>query len=274
MSGHVKSRGGDGAAAVRVRFAAGDATLPAHVRLADALRAAITSGELLPGDALPGDAALMDATGLARGTVRQAVAALRAEGLVRTRQGARTTVLSRPRLQPFSELLSFSAWARQIGAEPSARVVELGRRAVDDRLADELRVERGAPCWTLLRIRLLDGRPVLVERAVYPEAIGALLVEADLERGSVYEALAASGVVVASGHHRISATAADDDDAALLGLRVGAPVLRQERTVFAADGAPIEFSDDRWRGDAIVLDAANSVQGTQLARRPPAPSGR
>jgi DNA-binding GntR family transcriptional regulator len=46
-------------------------------------------------------------------------------------------------------------------------------------------------------------------------------------------------------------------------------LLRQERTVFASDGTPIEHSDDRWRGDAIVLDAVNSVQGSQLARRAP-----
>ena len=250
------------------RYAALDGDRPAHVRLADALRAAIEQGDLHPGDALPGESALTRATGLSRGTVRQAVATLRAEGLVQTRQGARTTVLARPRHQPFSELLSFSAWARTLGATPSARVVELGRRAAPDELADELRIEPGAPCWMLLRVRLLDGVPTLVERAAYPEAIGALLVDADLAAGSVYATLAERGVEVVSGRHRISAVGADADIAELLEVRPGTPLLRQERTVFAADGTPIEFSDDRWRGDAIVLDAANSVQGSQLARHP------
>mgnify|MGYP006268145291 CR=1 FL=1 len=267
MSSHVKRDDAVTTTVVAKRFDKVGGEVPAHVRLATALRATIESGDLQPGDALPGDAALMAATGLARGTVRQAVAALRAEGLVQTRQGARTTVLARPRLQPFSELLSFSSWARELGLTPSARVVELGRRAVADELADALRIDRGTPCWMLLRVRLLDGAPVMVERAAYPEAIGALLVEADLEAGSVYATLAERGIAVASGHHRISAIAADAETAALLDLRQGAPLLRQERTVFAADGSPIEFSDDQWRGDAIVLDAANSVQGSQLARR-------
>ncbi|MFM7553489.1 MAG: GntR family transcriptional regulator, partial [Actinomycetota bacterium] len=110
MSSHVKGP----AEAAAARLAAGDG--PAHERLAAALRGLIDDGVLRPGDPLPGDAALVAATGLARGTVRQAVAALRAEGLVQTRQGARTTVLARPRLQPFSELVSFTAWARQAGA--------------------------------------------------------------------------------------------------------------------------------------------------------------
>ena len=41
--------------------------------------------------------------------------------------------------------------------------------------------------------------PTLVERAAYPEAIGALLVDADLERGSVYATLAERGVEVVTG---------------------------------------------------------------------------
>ena len=254
MSSHVKSQGDDVLRAVTRRFAALDDAQAAHVRLAAALRETIDAGDLHPGDPLPGDAALSDATGLARGTVRQAVGTLRGEGRVQTRQGARTTVLTRPRLQPFSELLSFSAWARTIDAVPSARVIALTRGAADDTAADALHLTLEESAWSLLRVRLLDGEPTLVERATYPETIGALLVDADLERGSVYAALAEHGVVVASGHPRISAVGADRETALLLN---------------ASDGTPIEHSDDLWRGDAIVLDAANSAQGSLLSRRSP-----
>ena len=119
MSSHVKSQGGDVLRAVTRRFAALDDAQAAHIRLAAALRETIDAGDLRPGDPLPGDAALSDATGLARGTVRQAVGTLRGEGRVQTRQGARTTVLTRPRLQPFSELLSFSAWASSSTTMPT-----------------------------------------------------------------------------------------------------------------------------------------------------------
>lgn len=264
MTRHVKSAAEQ--AAARVTAGAGDG--PAHERLAAALRGLIDDGVLRPGDPLPGDAELVAATGLARGTVRQGVAALRAEGLVQTRQGARTTVLARPRLQPFSELVSFTAWARRAGAEPGARVVELVRRPADPATAEPLRLADGALAWTLTRVRLLDGVPVMVERAAYPEAVGDLLVGVDLERESVYDTLAARGVEVASGHHRISAVGADAETAALLNLRPGEALLRQARTVFGPDGAPLEHSVDDWRGDAIALDAVNSAQGNRLARRP------
>src|SRR5436305_14389476 len=51
------------------------------------LTADITSGKIAPGSQLPTEQALIAATGVSRTVVREAVAALRADGLVITRQG-------------------------------------------------------------------------------------------------------------------------------------------------------------------------------------------
>lgn len=58
--------------------------LPPHRQIAGWLRARIESGELAPGAVLPSEKDLMDTFGVARTTVRRAVAALRTEGLVYT----------------------------------------------------------------------------------------------------------------------------------------------------------------------------------------------
>ena len=55
--------------------------------LASRLAADITSGKLAPGARLPTEQEMIAATGVSRTVVREAVAALRAEGLVVTRQG-------------------------------------------------------------------------------------------------------------------------------------------------------------------------------------------
>src|SRR5436309_6866462 len=55
--------------------------------LVERLTAEIVSGKLLPGARLPTEQAMIAATGVGRTVVREAVAALRAEGLVVTRQG-------------------------------------------------------------------------------------------------------------------------------------------------------------------------------------------
>jgi GntR family transcriptional repressor for pyruvate dehydrogenase complex len=55
--------------------------------LVDRLTADIVSGKLPPGSQLPTEQEMIKATGVSRTVVREAVAALRAEGLVLTRQG-------------------------------------------------------------------------------------------------------------------------------------------------------------------------------------------
>lgn len=61
-------------------------------RLADEIRA----GRLAPGDRLPTEQQMMQQAGVSRTVVREAVAALRAEGLVVTRQGAGAFVAAHP----------------------------------------------------------------------------------------------------------------------------------------------------------------------------------
>lgn len=61
-------------------------------QLADLLREQIRSGGLAPGERLPSEAALAQTYGLARPAVRQAIAMLRAEGLITTERGYGTRV--------------------------------------------------------------------------------------------------------------------------------------------------------------------------------------
>src|SRR3954471_17552606 len=60
----------------------------------ETLRREIVEGRLKPGDRLPTDAALGASAGVSRTVVREAVASLKAEGFVETRQGAGAFVLA------------------------------------------------------------------------------------------------------------------------------------------------------------------------------------
>ena len=65
---------------------------PLYAQLANVLRAMIESGELQPRAPLPSESYLQEEHGVARGTVRKAVAILRDEGLVITIGGRGTFV--------------------------------------------------------------------------------------------------------------------------------------------------------------------------------------
>ena len=82
----------------------GGGTLVARLR--DALRAAIADGTYPPGGKLPSEAQLCREHGVSRTVVREAVAALRADGLVQPRQGAGVFVLQpqEPVEAPFRDI--------------------------------------------------------------------------------------------------------------------------------------------------------------------------
>lgn len=69
---------------------------PIYQRIADALRAQISSGELAVGDALPSTRKLMEIHGASNNVVRNAVELLRQEGLVHGQPGKAVYVRATP----------------------------------------------------------------------------------------------------------------------------------------------------------------------------------
>jgi GntR family transcriptional regulator len=236
---------------------------PRYRQLASQLRAAIEAGAYPPASRLPSESELAETYGVARGTVRQAFAALAAEGLISTRKGSRRQVLARPRLQGSNELRSFSEWARAIGETPGGRVVELARREATALEAEQLGTDR---IYHLTRVRLLSGRPVMIERTAYPERVGALVAGMDTDRESITQRLQELGVLLANASHTLSAVAASAEDARLLGIRPRTPLMRELRLTTDPAGEPLEWSEDRYLGEAVAFTVHNSVQSNTLIR--------
>ncbi|NLU67357.1 GntR family transcriptional regulator [Streptomyces sp. HNM0574] len=238
-----------------------------HRHIADALRRAITDGGYPVGSALPSEAELAAEYGASRGTVRQAVAALVTEGLVGSRQGARRTVLSSAPSQSFTELRSFAQWARSSGHRAGGTVL---RTAWDTARGDEaahLHLEPEAPVLRVLRLRTLDGDPVLLERTAYAGWIGTAVASLPDDCESVTQRLYDdTGLVFAHGEHHIDAVAAGTEDAQHLAVRRGSPLLRVRRTTTTADGRPVETSDDRYRPGSVAFTVRNSTQTNPLVR--------
>ncbi|HZZ62657.1 MAG TPA: FadR/GntR family transcriptional regulator [Roseiarcus sp.] len=100
----------------------------------------IRSGRLAPGSRLPTEQELSEATGVSRTVVREAVAALRADGLVKTRQGLGAFVASDVQRWPFridaSDLKSVTDVLQVIELRMSLEVEASGlaaeRRSNDD----------------------------------------------------------------------------------------------------------------------------------------------
>src|ERR1700754_5101674 len=172
-----------------------------HQRIADELRRRIATGALPVGTALPSEAQLCQEMGASRGPVRQALGALRAEGLIGGGRGKPPVVRAQPVAQPFSTFMSFSKWAEQIGRTPGQRTLEIARRGAHREAADSLGLDEGDPVIQILRLRLLDGEPTMIERTTFVEPVGRLLFDADLDGGSIYAYLLSHGVDLSVPRH-------------------------------------------------------------------------
>lgn len=231
---------------------------PRYREIEAALRERIA--HLRPGQRLPSDADLCEEFGVSRMTARHAMAQLADEGLVRRDPGRGTFVAQPPTHRRANFLMTFSHEMRRQGRVPSSRIVERRTRKASDRERAELRAPRDSDVVELRRVRLADHEPVAVETAVLNTHCIEAVMSADLETGSLHEALIGIGVVPTRGQATIGAEAATGEDAVLLGIRPGSPVLVERRLIFDQRGRPIERTESRYAGDRYGLDVGFSVE--------------
>ncbi|PKI90188.1 GntR family transcriptional regulator [Actinomycetales bacterium SN12] len=228
-----------------------------YIDIADDLRERIASGRLRPGDDVPTEAELAERWHTSRGPIRNALATLRAEGLVETTRGRPARVVSKKATQAVDMSVPFTRWARDLGVEPGAQTQEVSlRRAAE--LAEPFGISAHAHIVSVLRLRLLDGRPTMVERLNYTEDVGRLLFQVDTDAVSITEYLTEHGHPIAGVQHEIDAMAADERDAALLRVPVATPLLRLSRISRDAEGRVFEVSQDRYLGDVVRFTVSGS----------------
>jgi len=229
-----------------------------HLTIATELRGRIRAGELPVGGPMPSESELCREFSASRGPVRQALAALRAEGLIGGGQGRRAVVLDTVAAQPFATLLSFSRWAEMIGRTPGQVTQEIGVGRPGPAVAAALNLDAGDDVVALVRLRLLDGEPAMVERTSFVTSVGRALLDVDLDTVSIYAHLAEAGADLHTARHTLDAVAADPRDAALLGVAEGSPLLRERRLAMTSTGEPLEWSDDRYRPDVASVTITNT----------------
>ncbi|WP_253905915.1 GntR family transcriptional regulator [Arthrobacter sp. H5] len=234
--------------------------LPMHQRLSEEFRERIAQGVWSPGSQLPSESELCREFGTSRGPVRQALAALRAEGTVTGGRGRPPVVRGQVQSQSFSTFMSFTEWAHSLGKTPGQRTLEIARRAVSAEAAAQLSLPEDEQVVQVIRLRLLNGIPAMIERTTFVLSVGNLLFDFDTNAGSIFAYLKEQGADLFSARHTIDAVATTDEDAELLQQAVGTPLLRERRLTSSAAGVGLEYSDDRYLPALTNFTIENNVQ--------------
>jgi GntR family transcriptional regulator len=217
--------------------------MPLYHQIIQNLRELIRSGRLEAGEAVPSEWELADLYGVSRLTVRSALNDLVRDGLLNRRHGVGTFVANPSEAQIFPGDLSFSKNMQQIGRHPSSRVVSIQIMPATNEVANYLDIAVGSPVYEIVRIRLADEEPLMLETTSLSQERFPDLDQADLSKASLYEYLNnhyQSAVVALE--QALEPTLLTDREAELLAVKPGSPAILSEMVGFTAEGTPVEYT--------------------------------
>lgn len=228
-----------------------------YQEIAEALKA---GEDFVPGALLPSEAELSAEHDASRVTVRRALEALRAEGLVDSRQGYGWFVVGEPVRQTLGRLATIESQLEARGVASERRILDFGFVRGPARV----RAVLGA-ADSLLRVRrlnLADGRPFAVVTVWVPEELGAGLSRRDVEQSPLYDLLP---VRLGGARQTIGAAACSAGDASVLQVPVGSPVLHCERVTRTVEDVPVLLSE--WVFPALATEFVVDLPETPPAWR-------
>ncbi len=218
------------------------------------LRDEILRGDHAAGAALPGELRLADQHGVSRVTIRRALDALAADGLITRRAGAGTMVAGRgvPHTGIAADFATLMPQLVRMGQETTARLLSFGYVSPPAGVAQALRTD--ARVQRAVRVRMIEGAPFSHLTTHVPEAIAQDFSETDLATVPLFRLLERSGVQVDRADQSISATLATPEVAEALALAPGSALISLTRVVYDVTGQGVEHLAALYRPDRFRLE--------------------
>jgi GntR family transcriptional regulator len=251
-----------------VRNTIEEGNVPLYQQLKNILKGQMLSGVLKPGDQIPSESELCRIYGVSRITVRQAVRSLVDEGFLYRKQGKGTFVASPKLRRRLPKLYSFSEDMMELGLRPSSKLLEQTVIEVDEELAELLRLpSANRQVNKLVRVRMANDEPILIERTLVPVYLCPNLWKEDLERGSLYAILREKyGLLLDHAYETYEVGKVRKDEARSLGCRVGSPAFIIERFTYLRNEVPVELTRSVARGDRLRFTVKLVADQAQIRR--------
>ena len=231
-----------------------------YQEIAEYLRSLVVAAE--SGDRMPSDAELCDRFEVSRMTARHAVQLLVTEGLVYRRRGQGTFVAAHRVHRLLGSALSFTESMRRRGLKASSLLLEFGRTDPSPEDVKALDIGAGDRPVLLERLRLADGVPMAIERAVITPHCADVLAE-NLERESLHTVFERLGHVPTRALAKVSARGATSRERDLLDLPASGVLLCERRVISDQDEMPLEHTETRYAAERYEFDVVLYASETE-----------
>ncbi|MEB3357953.1 MAG: phosphonate metabolism transcriptional regulator PhnF [Synechococcales bacterium] len=237
-----------------------------YAQIAEELRRDIRQGIYQPGDKLPTEMQLSERFGVNRHTLRQAIALLKSEGLVRVEQGRGTFVTSTPIRYAIGKRVRYNEALKAHGRSALSRFTRAIEVPASPAVAKSLNLQPGQSVALIERLALANHEPISISTAYFPLGrFPNFLAPAHLELlrdlGSISTFLRQ---IYDCDHIRwrtsVSARLVKPADARLLEVPLNQPILLAESLNVDQYGTLIEYGVTRFRGDRMELVFENDLR--------------
>ncbi|MBU5441491.1 MULTISPECIES: GntR family transcriptional regulator [unclassified Paenibacillus] len=226
------------------------APVPLYYQLKEILKRAIERQEWRPGDLIPSERELMERYDISRPTVRQAVAELVNEGLLRKEHGRGTFVASPKITGRFLETLGSFQHEMELQGLPFATVVVQQKIVPADQAPQEIFANRYESYLLLERLRVVKNEPYVVATTYVPLALAPGIEGEDFEQVSLYR-LMEDRYHYRIGYARrtIESEHATPELAAMLRIKHRDAIQKISTVGYLDSDMPFEYTIGRYRGD-------------------------
>ncbi|MDB9305884.1 phosphonate metabolism transcriptional regulator PhnF [Nodularia spumigena CS-591/12] len=233
--------------------------MPIYIQIADQLRQNIHQGVYQIGEQLPTETKLAEQFAVNRHTLRQAIALLKNEGLLRIDRGRGTFVAAKTIRYAIGKRVRYNQTLKAQGWQARFQLLRVLDVPADNAISKGLEIPYGQPVALIERLGLADEEPISVGTGYFPLKRFPDFLEPEnikilQEQQSISQFLQQ---VYGCDHIRrstcVSARLVQPQDAKWLQLPLNQPILLAESVNVDDTGNIIEYGVTRLRGDRMEL---------------------
>ena len=231
--------------------------IPKYLQISAWLRESILMGRYEPGEKLPSEIELSRMCGVNRNTLRQAVAELGAQGMIRKVKGLGTFVTASEPValkHKLNRISSFSQELNLAGFREKTRLLGKGYETPHQPVAQHLGLNPDSRVIAIRRLRTGEDIPLIYEETYLPVDLFDGILEMDLT-GSMYKIFSEDfDVTLARCEQTIRAVNLNKKIAGLLGVKKNTAALYMESVTYNDHNIPVEVLCCYFRGDKYAFE--------------------
>jgi GntR family transcriptional regulator len=217
-------------------------TTPKYIQVRDSLMDRILSEGFARGDKLPSENDLVGQFNVSRVTVRQALEALRAEGIIESHHGKGWFLRQVCAVQNLGRLEGFGEILAPLGVNTRSEVLDRAELPAPAAVAAAFDLPDQSNVVRIARLRIAGGRTMSYDVSFFPLDIGRRLLQEDLTRHDIFVLLErALATPLGFADVTIEIAPAEDDPAQRLDVAVATPIFKMTRLTHDRRGFPIDF---------------------------------